>query len=107
LLKEIGSPAIKIYFNFSNPLKEGRDLCKELRILGRERICQIHCTDEDGVWLQHNTRLDMKKVKKTLDKMKWHGWLVIERSRDAKEPTNVRKNFSANTAYMKSIFQSA
>jgi L-ribulose-5-phosphate 3-epimerase len=107
LLKDIGSPAIKIYFNFSNPLKEGRDLCKELRILGRERICQIHCTDEDGVWLQNNTRLDMKKVKKTLDKMKWRGWLVIERSRDAKEPTNVRKNFSANTAFMKSIFQSA
>lgn len=107
LLKEIGSPAIKIYFNFSNPLKEGRDLYKELRILGRDRICQIHCTDEDGVWLQNNTRLDMKKVKKTLDKMKWRGWLVIERSRDAKEPTNVRKNFSANTAYMKSIFQSA
>src|SRR5688500_14462116 len=105
LLKDIGSPAIMIYFNFSNPLKEGRDLCKELRILGRERICQIHCTDEDGVWLQNNTRLDMKKVKKTLDKMKWRGWLVIERSRDAKEPTNVRKNFSANTAYMKSIFQ--
>lgn len=107
LLKEIGSPAIKIYFNFSNPLKEGRDLYKEIKILGKDRICQIHCTDEDGVWLQNNTRLDMKKVKKTLDKMKWSGWLVIERSRDAKEPTNVRKNFSANTAYMKSIFQSA
>jgi sugar phosphate isomerase/epimerase len=107
LLKDIGSPAIKIYFNFSNPLKEGRDLYKELRILGKERICQIHCTDEDGVWLQNNTRLDMKKVKKTLDKMKWKGWLVIERSRDAKDPTNVKKNFSANTAYMKSIFQSA
>ena len=28
LLKEIGSPAIKIYFNFSNPLKEGRDLIR-------------------------------------------------------------------------------
>ena len=35
----------------------------------------------------------------------WTGWLVIERSRDAKEPTNVKKNFSANTAYVKSIFQ--
>jgi sugar phosphate isomerase/epimerase len=32
LLKEIGSPAIQIYFNFSNPLKEGRDLYKELKI---------------------------------------------------------------------------
>ena len=106
LLKEIGSKSIKIYFNFSNPLKAGRDLCEELRILGKNRICQIHCTDEDGVWLQNNKRLDMKKVKATLDKMGWKGWLVIERSRDAARPRDVKGNFSANTAFMKTVFQS-
>ncbi|MXV15214.1 sugar phosphate isomerase/epimerase family protein [Hufsiella ginkgonis] len=105
LLNEIGSKHIQVYFNFSNPLKAGRDLHQELRILGKKRICQIHCTDEDGVWLQNNTRLDLKKVKQTLDSMGWKGWLVIERSRDAKEPTNVKKNFTANTAYVKSVFQ--
>ncbi|MFN3381428.1 MAG: sugar phosphate isomerase/epimerase family protein, partial [Runella zeae] len=105
LLKEIGSKYIQIYFNFSNPLKAGRDLVNELKILGKKRICQIHCTDEDGVWLEHNTRLDLQKVKQTLDEMKWTGWLVIERSRDAKEPHNVKKNFGANTTYLKSIFQ--
>lgn len=105
LLQDVGSPAIKSYFNFSNALKNGRDLAKELKILGRKNIVQIHCTDDDGVWLQHNTRLDMHRVKKTLDKMKWSGWLVIERSRDAKDPRNVKKNFSANTAYVKSVFQ--
>lgn len=105
LLKQIGSPAIKSYFNFSNALKSGRDVSSELKILGKENIVQIHCTDDDGVWLQNNTRLDMKKVKQTLDEMNWSGWLVIERSRDAKEPTNVKKNFSANTAFVKSIFQ--
>jgi len=105
LLKDIGCSAIQIYFNFSNPLKEGRDLHQELRILGKKRICQIHCTDEDGVWLENNTRLDMKKVKRTLDDMGWKGWLVIERSRDRNDPTNVRKNFTANTRYMKSVFQ--
>lgn len=107
LLKEIGSKHIQIYFNFSNPLKAGRDLLKELKLLGRKRICQIHCTDEDGVWLEHNTRLDLKKVKQTLDDMKWEGWLVIERSRDAKEPHNVKKNFGANTQYIKSVFQTS
>jgi sugar phosphate isomerase/epimerase len=106
LLKEIGSPAVKIYFNFANALEAGRDLCNELKILGKERICQIHCTDKDGVWLQNNTRLDMLKVKETLDEMGWRGWLVIERSRDARFPTDVVKNFSANTAYLKSVFQS-
>lgn len=107
LLKEIGSKHIQIYFNFSNPLKAGRDLLKELKLLGRKRICQIHCTDEDGVWLEHNTRLDLKKVKQTLDEIKWEGWLVIERSRDAKEPHNVKKNFGANTQYIKSVFQTS
>jgi sugar phosphate isomerase/epimerase len=105
LLNEIGSKNIQIYFNFSNPLKEGRDLNEELRILGRKRICQMHATDEDGVWLQNNTRLDMKKVKQTLADMGWEGWLVIERSRDASDARNVKKNFGANAAYLKLIFQ--
>jgi alpha-L-rhamnosidase len=105
LLNEIGSPAIKIYFNFSNPLKEGRDLYKELQILGKDRICQIHCTNKDSVWLINDPQIDMKKVKATLDKMDWRGWLVIERSRDATDAKNVKRNYGANTIYLKSIFQ--
>jgi sugar phosphate isomerase/epimerase len=105
LLQDVGSPAIKSYFNFSNAIKNGRDLNKELKTLGKKYIVQIHCTDDDGVWLQNDPKIDMKAVKKTLDKMHWSGWLVIERSRDAKDPRNVKKNFGANTAYVKSIFQ--
>jgi sugar phosphate isomerase/epimerase len=105
LLKEIGSPAIQIYFNFSNPLKEGRDLYKELKILGKNRICMIHATNKDGVWLEKDPEIDMLKVKRTLDKMKWSGWLIIERSRDASKPKDVKGNYSANTAYLKKIFQ--
>jgi sugar phosphate isomerase/epimerase len=105
LLKDIGSPAIQIYFNFANPLQGGRDLYKELAILGKDRICQIHCTNKDSVWLQNDPQINMNRVKLTLDKMGWKGWLVIERSRDATDPRNVKKNFGANTAYMKSVFQ--
>ena len=105
LLDEIGSEAVKSYFNFSNALKNGRDVNAELRTLGRERICQIHATDDDGVWLENNTRLDLKAVKGTLDAMGWSGWLVVERSRDAKRPTDVRWNFTANVKYLKRIFQ--
>ena len=105
LLKDVGSKSIQIYFNFSNPLEAGRDLYQELEILGKSRICQIHCTDKDGVWLENNTRLDMKKVKSTLDEMGWKGWLVVERSRDATKPRDVQGNFSANTAYLKTVFQ--
>jgi sugar phosphate isomerase/epimerase len=105
LLKQVGSPAIRIYFNFSNPLKDNRNLISELKILGKDRIAMIHATNKDSVWLEHDPQIDMLQVKKTLDEMGWSGWLVIERSRDAKKPSDVKGNFGANTAYLKKIFQ--
>ncbi len=105
LLKEIGSPAIKIYFNFSNPLKEGRNLISELKILGKDRISMIHATNKDSVLLQHDKELDLHLVKKTLDDMGWSGWLVIERSREAARAREPKYNYGANTAYLKKIFQ--
>ena len=105
LLDEIGSLAVRSYFNFANALQNGRDLLSELRTLGKDRICQIHATDEDGVLLQDNKRLDMRAVKHALDDMNWSGWLVLERSRDARDGRNVLKNYGSNAAYLKSIFQ--
>lgn len=105
LLKEINSPAIKIYFNFSNPLKEGRDLITELKILGKDRICMIHASNKDSVWLQNDRQIDMYKVKKCLDEMGYTGWLVIERSRDATKPSDTKYNYGANVMYLKKIFQ--
>ncbi|MEL7599749.1 MAG: sugar phosphate isomerase/epimerase family protein [Proteiniphilum sp.] len=105
LLNEINSPAIRIYYNFQNPLEAGRDIYAELKLLGRERICQIHCTDTDEVTLPYNKRLDMHKIKNVLDEMEWSGWLIVERSRDKNEPTDVKKNFGTNIKYLRTIFQ--
>lgn len=106
LLEDIGSPGIRIYYNFQNPLAAGRDLCAELKALGKDRICQIHPTNSDVHWLQDDPAIDMPKVKKTLDEMGWSGWLVIERSRRADRGRDVIGNFSANAKYLKSVFQS-
>jgi L-ribulose-5-phosphate 3-epimerase len=105
LLEEISSPAVKIYFNFANALQNGRDVCSELKILGKHRIVQIHASNKDGFWLQTDPMVDLKKIKATLDDMGWSGWLVIERSRDAARPTDVKHNFTANAAYLKQVFQ--
>jgi L-ribulose-5-phosphate 3-epimerase len=105
LLADVNSPSIKIYFNFANAVKYGRNIPAELRTLGKDRICQIHATNEDGVWLENDPKLDLPKIKQTLDEMGWSGWLVVERSRDANDPRNVKKNFTANVAYLKRVFQ--
>ena len=105
LLKEIDSPGIKLYYNLQDAVDQKRDPCKELKKLGRERIAQIHASLTDSVTLDKDPRIDMRRIKKTLDKMRWTGWLVVERSRNAQDVRNVRGNFSTNVAYLKEIFQ--
>jgi sugar phosphate isomerase/epimerase len=105
LLKEIGSKGIKIYYKFQNALENGRDINSELKRLGRKRICQIHCTDTDGVTLRHNSRLDLPSILQTLRKMRWSGWLVVERSRNKEDVRNVKANYGDNAAYLKEIIK--
>ena len=105
LLKEVNSKGIKIYYNLQDAVDQGLCPCKELKTLGAENIAQIHASLTDSVTLDKDPRIDLHKVKKTLDKMKWSGWLVVERSRNAQDIRNVRGNFGTNIAYLKEIFQ--
>ena len=105
LLKEVDSKGIKIYYNLQDAVDQGLCPSKELKTLGAENIAQIHASLTDSVTLDKDPRIDLRKVKKTLDKMKWTGWLVVERSRNAKDVRNVRGNFGTNVAYLKEIFQ--
>ena len=106
LLKEANSEGIKIYYNLQDAVDQGRCVVKELKTLGKENIAQIHASLTDSVTLDKDPRIDLRKVKKTLDKMKWRGWLVVERSRNAQDVRNVKGNFGTNVAYLKEIFQS-
>jgi sugar phosphate isomerase/epimerase len=105
LLEQINSEGIQIYFSVQEALDNKRDLYKELKTLGRKRICQIHISETDGVTLPHSK--NMHRVKEQLDKMGWSGWLVVERSRDAGDVRNVKKNFGMNIRYLKEVFQDA
>lgn len=106
MLDDINSPGVKIYYNFQNGLRGGRDLIKELQTLGKDRIVQIHPTNDDVHWLKDDPEIKMPKVKAALDEMGWGGWLVIERSRNINHGRDVVLNFSTNAKYLKSIFQS-
>lgn len=105
LLKEIGSKGIRIYFNLQDAVDNHRDPCEELRILGRKRICQIHASLTDSVTLDVDPRIDLTLIRRTLDKMHWSGWLVVERSRDANRVRDVKYNFSTNVGYLRKVFE--
>lgn len=105
LLKKVGSEQVKVYYNFQDAADHHRNICKELRKLGAKRIIQIHASNTDSVNLQEDPEINLPKIRKTLDKMKWSGWLVVERSRDVKRVRDVKYNFGRNIAYLKEVFQ--
>lgn len=104
-LEEIGSRHIKSSFNFANAISNGKDISSELEILGKKHIAQIHASNTDGELIENDPALDMPKIKKTLDKMNWKGWLIVERSRDTDDVHNRKANYGGNVDYLKSIFQ--
>ena len=105
LLKAVNSKGIKIYYNLQDAVDQGLNVYKDLKKLGAKHIAQIHASLTDSVTLDKDPRIDMHKVKCVLDKMKWRGWLVVERSRNAQDVRNVRGNFGTNVAYLKEIFK--
>ena len=105
LLKDINSEGIKIYYNLQDAVDLGLNPSKEIKRLGKERIAQIHASLTDSVTLDRDPRIDLHCLKKTLDKIKWTGWLVVERSRNAQDIKNVRGNYGRNVAYLKEIFK--
>lgn len=104
-LEEIGSRNIKSSFNFANAIENGKDICSELEILGKKHIAQIHASNTDGELIENDPMLDIPKIKKTLDKMNWKGWLIVERSRDTDHVHDRKANYGSNVAYLKAVFQ--
>jgi sugar phosphate isomerase/epimerase len=105
LLNEIDSKCIKIFYKFQTIIENKSNLYKDLKRLGKERICAIHASNTDGLLLKYDSAINMKKVKKTLDKMGWTGWLIVERSRDTRQVHNVKYNYGENVRYLQEIFQ--
>ena len=92
--------AIVFYSTYATNLEMARIAAEAAKATGAEvRLLRVAETAPEAVVNGQDA------WKATLDKMGWSGWLVIERSRDAARPTDVKYNFTANAAYLKRVFQ--
>jgi sugar phosphate isomerase/epimerase len=100
ILDGVGSPAVQVYYDVANMEHEGYDLYQEIRRLGRERICQVHCK-ENGFLLGQG-RVDFGKVKEALDEIGWSGWLIIEGA--VPRGKDMLESYVHNQKYLRSLF---
>jgi len=97
ILDRVGSPALQVYYDVGNSTDKGRDVLKEIPLLGK-RICEIHF--KDGGFMLGRGRIDFKKVRKALDQIEYSGWIQIE----AAAPHGVYQDYAAHYKFLRGIF---
>ncbi len=76
ILDQVGSPAVKIWYDVGNSTNMGHfDVPKEIRFLGRERICQIHIKDKGYLGTGN---VDIKGCLAAIHDIEYKGWCVFE-----------------------------
>lgn len=76
ILDGVGSPAIQVYYDVCNMTDQGYDICKEIRQLGKDRICQIHIK-ENGALIGQG-KVDLPPVRDAIADIGYRGWLILE-----------------------------
>jgi len=102
IIQRVGSKSIKVYYDFRNSTDAGYDVIKEIKLLGRDAICEIHIK-ENGKLLGEGT-LDWVKIGETLAAIdyKGDGWMQIEWS--LPENAAVVSGYQHNLRYLKDSF---
>jgi L-ribulose-5-phosphate 3-epimerase len=97
IVDRVGSPAMKIYYDVGNSTDKGRDVHKEIPLLGK-LICEFHFKDAD--FMLGQGRIDFKKVRKGIDQIGYSGWIQIE----AAAPHGVIQDYAADYRYLRTIY---
>lgn len=76
LLDRVASPAVKIWYDIGNATNMGHfDVPREIRVLGKERICQIHVKDKGYLG---SGQVDVKGCLEAARTIGYTGWFVFE-----------------------------
>jgi L-ribulose-5-phosphate 3-epimerase len=102
LIDRVGSQNIKVYYDFRNSADAGYDILKEIKLLGRDYICELHIK-ENGHLLGDGT-LDWHTIGETLAAIDYpgDGWMHLEWS--LPKETAVVTGYQHNLHYLKKSF---
>ena len=78
MIDAVGSDAVKVYYDVRNSKNKNYDIFREMELLGSKKlISEIHFKDNSRLG---DGDIDFTKVKATLEKVGYEGWVVIESS---------------------------
>lgn len=101
ILDAVASPAVQVYYDFYNShVTKGYDFRKDLKTLGRERICEVHFKEGPHL-LGASGKPDWSAVVATLREIGYDGWIVLETSAPSGD---VVADMRRNMNYARNLF---
>lgn len=98
IMERAQSPAVLVYYDVGNSTENGFDIAKEIRWLGRDRICQIHLKDTTYIG---EGRIDFAEVMKSIAAIDYRGFANLETSTPSGSvPDDMRRNLKAVRQFM-------
>jgi L-ribulose-5-phosphate 3-epimerase len=76
IIHSVGSKAVKVYYDFRNAADAGNDVFKEVPMLGKDLICELHMK-ENGNRLGEGT-MDWPGIARMMKDLGYRGWMQIE-----------------------------
>jgi L-ribulose-5-phosphate 3-epimerase len=98
ILSRVGSPAVKVYYDVANSHKQGYDIYREIRTLGKN-ICEFHAKDYEDLYGKGS--IDFKQVRLAMDDIGYRGWLQME---GTKFPLGLEESIKYDERYLRSVF---
>ncbi len=99
ILDRAGSKNVSIYYDTGNSMQAGFDVVKEIRWLGRDRICQFHLKD-DPHYLGEGT-IPFPRVLEAIREIGFTGALNLET--DTHPGSTVEADMAKNLAYIRRL----
>lgn len=103
MMDRVDSSNVQVYYDFRNSADAGYDVIKEVKQLGKERICELHMK-ENGSLLRDGT-MDWTRICDTLISMDYigSGWMQIEGAIPANGETIA--SYKDNLAFLQEKFR--
>jgi len=98
ILNRVGSPAVQVYYDVGNSQRQGYDIFKEIRYLGKH-ICEFHAKDNDDLYGKGT--MNFPEVRRAMDDIGYRGWIHIEGTR---LPLGVEESVRYDERYLRGIF---
>ncbi|RPI02413.1 MAG: sugar phosphate isomerase/epimerase [Calditrichaeota bacterium] len=102
IIDQVGSSWVQVYYDIGNSTHYGYDVPAELRLLGNDRLCEVHIKDwKRSVFSLEEGEVNMTAAAEALKQIGFNKWYCLETSgREDKFIPDTRDN----VAYVKKMF---